>query len=262
MIYIISVNYNQNSYLRGFIDSLPKSDNFKFIIVNNGSQRWDSNSHRIVSIDSKNNGYLSGLKTGFNYLMERFSPNNNDIVILSNPDVILSDNFFENILNIPSFKNSCYLIAPSIINLKSGMDQNPNMLYSMSRFKYIISSIEMSNYLSFLIIRKIKHFLKDFSKPKSVNHSKKICDIFAPHGSFMITSVLSIKQSNMLDHPIFLWGEEVCISDSLRKAGGQIKYYPSIMVYHNEHSSTSTIPSRLSYQIWKKSFAIYKSYLR
>jgi len=262
MIYFICVNYNQNSYLRDFIDSFPESDDFKCIIVNNGSQKWTSDCSQIVSIDSKNHGYLSGLQAGFNCLIERFLPNNNDIVILSNPDVILSDDFFENILNISHFKNSCFLIAPSIINLKNGMDQNPNMLHGMSRLKYIVTSIEMSNYLSFVTIRKIKYYLKSFSRSAPVNNSKEICNIFAPHGSFMITSVLSIKQSNMLDHPIFLWGEEVCISYSLRKVGGRVKYYPSILVYHNEHSSTSTISSRLSYQIWKKSFAIYKFYLR
>ena len=264
--YIITVCYNQESFLREFIDNLNLINlKYEMVVVNNGKPLIHVKSNADVNIiDVENEGYLAGLKSGFSCLEKKVTLHPNDVIVLCNPDIELSAGFNEAFSLVqPSLLNAVWLLAPSISVPSSNKNLNPNMKRGLSDFHYYYLCAEMSTFFNFLVFRWCKKIIKvligEFLYKKKFTRS---AEIFAPHGSCMITNANSIRVTQMLDFPIFLWGEEVCISYAIRSKDGTIIFVPQIKVIHKEHTSTSLMSSYQSYKIWKKSFSIYKNFLR
>jgi len=264
--YIVTVCYNQEVYLREFINNLNLINiEYHMVVVNNGKRLTHvENNNNLNIITVENEGYLAGLKAGFLYLENKVKLHDNDVIVLCNPDIEFASGFDDAFsLFQPSLINDVWLLAPSIRVPSSNNELNPNMKRGLSNFHYYYLSAEMLNFFNFVVFRWFKNVIKILAgkllNKKELTSSE---EIFAPHGSCMITNANSIRVTQMLDFPIFLWGEEVCISHAIRTNDGIIIFVPDIKVIHKEHTSTSLISSYKSYRIWKKSFSIYKYFLR
>lgn len=255
-IWLITVNYNQESFIYNLSSCVAYLE-FVHLIVTDNSATIDTTKihckHTYIN-PQKNGGYLSGLNRG----LKEIDLGNDDIVILCNPDIEFSEGFFCELLNF-KFSSDFDLIAPKIISKISGKNQNPNMLKRPSLLHRIVSDIEFGSYVGFLSVGLLKLFAKKALPSKRV--LKDSGYIFLPHGSIMIFKSTFFRLKRTFDYDIFLWGEEAVISYEVRLRGGRIFYEPSLIVFHEPHTSTSKVINRNRFEIWKNSYKTYRKTL-
>ena len=61
--------------------------------------------------------------------------------------------------------------------------------------------------------------------------------IYAPHGACVIFSKRFFSEGGSLDLPVFLFGEEICIAEAVRRLGLSVIYNPKLVLTHHEHQS-------------------------
>lgn len=274
-VFFLIVNYNQYDDCIQYIKDINLTFNdcssfsTSVYVCDNSVDANRRQDIRDVIIDGDvfsfdNAGYISGLQAA--YAKAGVDTRAADsIVILSNPDIRLPKDFSQSLsrLNVTS---SCGLCGPSIIC--DGLHQNPNKKKRPRRLWFVIQRLEFSNFLFFVCIRFLKLVLKKVlsfaPKPTKENLQSDLQameEVYLLHGSFMITTSENIALTDCLNEDIFLWGEEALIRHSFIKHGLPIQYAPSVVVFHNEHTSTRLIASKEKYQIWKDSYDKYKRIL-
>src|SRR5262249_2176510 len=67
--------------------------------------------------------------------------------------------------------------------------------------------------------------------------------IYAPHGSFIAFRRTYFERGGSLNHPVFLFGEEIFVAETARRLGLTISYDRRLEVIHREHKSTGYFPS-------------------
>lgn len=255
MIKVITVNYKQEKYIEKLVDSLD--DDVELYIVDNSGELLNKRYAKTTILDpTKNIGYLKGLAFG----TKMIDIKDDDFIIWTNPDITFDERFFEILKKNPG--NDYDMLAPSIIN-SDGQDQNPNMVTQASWLRIAIYDLEYSSYVAFAAIRALRNFLKFFigNKIKKSNVIKRK-KIFLGHGACMIFNGIFFSFSHDFDYDIFTWGEEAIIAYEVRRRGGKVIYEPSLTVYHEEGSITSSIPNRQKYITTSKSYKIYRQFLR
>ncbi len=85
------------------------------------------------------------------------------------------------------------------------------------------------------------------NKPSSiVSHSADYATlkkIYAGHGSFIVLAKNFVNIDSSIEYPVFLFGEEIYIAEKSAEHNLDIIYTPQLIVYDNEHSSTSQMKS-------------------
>ena len=260
MIHIVTVNYNQESYLNKIKNVVNSHNYISLTVVDNSKNLIDKTNSNYIThiIPEENIGYLAGLSLG----LKKVSIAAKDIVILCNPDIYFNDKFFNDLYKLKDF-NKFDLIAPSIIDT-TNCNQNPNRTKKCTLIELILYDIEFFNYISFVMVRKMKYFIKISSKvfkKKDTDLKKEPIEIFLPHGSCMIFKGAFFDNYPFFDYSVFLWGEEAIIADSVRKKGGKVIFNSNLVVKHIENSVTKKIPEFQKYKIWKKSYKVYRELL-
>jgi GT2 family glycosyltransferase len=70
------------------------------------------------------------------------------------------------------------------------------------------------------------------------------CDIYAPHGSFVVLSREFFDRGGRIDYGAFLFGEEIHIAEQARSLALRVRYRPELRVFHEEHASVGHYQSR------------------
>jgi len=258
----------QEAYLDNMLLSISNVFSMKFnitiVIVDNSnsintvaffeSQRKLSKQIKIKIFKNDNTGYLKGLSTG----ARQVPSSNTDFVFLCNPDLEFQKCDWLGILS--GYQASRVLLAPQIITL-SGKKQNPNRVKSFSKFEIFVQDISSWCYGTYKLITNARRILKKIPSrltiiPKRTGKQ----EIWLPHGSCIIVDFKTLKDSNFFYENIFLWGEEVIISEKSRRQGASVLFEPSLKVLHNEHSSTGNIIAKRKFEIWRESYAIVRLY--
>lgn len=254
MIYIITVNYNQNKYIEWLIDNLDK-DISRLVVVDNSEKISNFNCYKYIK--TSNVGYLKGLIMGVNSI----DLNRGEKIVLCNPDIEISN---ETIKYIECYDMNKYdLIAPDIRTKSGDIKQNPNMSKKPNILRKTLFRVEFFSfpiYYTLYIIKSVLRNIKQFKAKKIINNDK-VHEIFLPHGSFMIFKSDFFMDIDNSYENIFLWGEEAIFAAKVREAGGKVLYEPKIKVIHDEHSSTKNVSVKERYITWKKSYNKYKKYL-
>ena len=63
--------------------------------------------------------------------------------------------------------------------------------------------------------------------------------MYAPHGAFIIFTNNYLRSIAKINYPRFLFGEEVFVAEESRLNSLKITYEPNLIIYDNEHGSTS-----------------------
>lgn len=72
--------------------------------------------------------------------------------------------------------------------------------------------------------------------------------VYAPHGALMVLSREFFRRGGSLEHPPFLFGEEITIAEEALRVSLPVIYSPSIAVIHEQHASVSRLPSRVHHE--------------
>lgn len=220
--------------------------NLDIVIVNNFIRNnvWPCDfladpSVRLDVINAEqNNGYFGGVELVQDLLAERKAY---DYLIYSNPDLVVSLNFFESLRQVICAE-SVSVIAPRIVDARNNVDQNPMYINEPSKLKFYFLRRIFSNQISFVLydlISQAKGYATTFLKWRG---PVSPAEIFAPHGALIIFCNQFFFES-LPRHFCFLYGEELLIAKESQKQDLTIVYDNSVEVHHRPHTTLNKVPS-------------------
>ena len=265
----VTVNFNNSGETIKFIESVSKFASadlyFEIVIVDNLSEKSDLNllQEYVYSCDlsvnlivsDENLGYFGGLNCGLS-----FSDNSAfDYVLVGNNDVVFRDDFIE-VLSASYFDDDIMVVSPDIVN-NSGVHENPQLENRASLAMKLAFKAYFSAYFMSILVFNLSKILKKLRLRKAFHQPISSRVIYQGSGAFYILTKSFFKYYNLLDDRVFLWGEERLLANQVVERNAKTYYFSDLVVYHNESSSTSKLPSRRSWQINQKSYSIYKNYM-
>jgi len=268
-IKLVTVNFNNYRETIKFLKSVHESyeffDNIEVIVVDNASEESDLSSLReyilacpsyvSLVVSEKNLGYFGGLNIGLS-----FSDNSNfDYVLIGNNDVVFRDDFFK-VLSESVFSNDVMVVSPDIIN-NSGVHENPQLQNRAGIVMKLAFSAYFSFYFMSILIFNLSRILKKIKIRRVLRESLSSRDIYQGSGAFYILTKRFFKYYNLLDDRVFLWGEERLLANQVLERCSKTYYFQNLVMFHNESSSTSKLPSLTTWRINKTSYSIYKKYM-
>jgi GT2 family glycosyltransferase len=190
-------------------------------------------------IKNDNIGYFPAFKKGFDSLA--FEGNDFDFVIVSNVDLSVQVDFFNNLIS-ESMGSDVGVLAPNIVSLLSGSSMNPKIIKRPAKSELYKLKRIFSNHLLFNLYSKLSYIKAKF-KSKDV---KEIAykDFYAAHGCFMIFTRGYFKNNATINYPRFLFCEELFVAEQVRLNSLKMKYSSRLVINDREHGATSQINSK------------------
>jgi GT2 family glycosyltransferase len=186
-------------------------------------------------ITNSNVGYFGAVN--FAISQEKLIPANYEFTVISNVDIQVGSDFFENLLKGQTPDNTG-MIAPSILSKLEHMDKNPGIVSRPSKNKMAFYQFLYSNSWFYRLFLKIRKFRMKISMPDTGREPKII---YAAHGSVIIFCKAYFALDGNLKYPVFLFGEEIFLAEEMRKRNLLTIYLPSIRVFDDEHINTSKL---------------------
>lgn len=191
---------------------------------------------------------------------EKIDPKKYDYVILSNVDLVVSENFFEE-LELISKDHNVGVIAPAIISIDTGADSNPKILRRPSKTRIQLMIIITYFYPLFFLYMKFRNctylFAKKFISKESCPTNKNGITMYAPHGAIVIFSNTYFTSGGSINYPMFLFGEEGFIGEECKKNNLLIKHCTQLKVWDKMHGSTSFLAFRFLSRQHRISYQYY-----
>lgn len=241
-ILVVCVNYNSYAELEQYLESIEQSAKIaesitvEVVVADNSTivREFDTDKYKFISVKFQkldNIGYLVGAQYIINTTSNILDY---DYVAISNVDITMKENFFVE-LTTSSIEKDVAWIAPQIYSSDENRDRNPKvlsryskkklqLLYYMYRYPFLFYAYTLTAY-----------------KRKKLQPKYPAMDIYAGHGSFMLLTRSFFESYKEIHYPIFLFGEELFLAEEILKAAKKVRYVPSLVIYDNEHVSTSTL---------------------
>ncbi len=257
----IILNYNDASTTKKLVNKLFCCSCIEYIILIDNKSTDDSysklqyeykHSKKVTVIQSdKNGGYSYGNNFGINfYLNNNFT---SDFVVISNPDICISEENLKQLLQIAKSDKNIGALAP-MMNIK---DQN---IYKISAWKqpgYFYDSLSsvpvFRRYAQKLVCYKQNYFDKD-------NVSVDVLP-----GSFLMMPKKILQEGIRFDDRFFLFCEERIFCEKIRKLNYKVILATKIQYDHFEsvsikkNFSKETARQTLLNNSKKKYYEFYKS---
>lgn len=173
-----------------------------------------------------NPGYFGAVKK----LMQEVDVSGYDYAIVSNVDLTMAENFFEQLAAYDCPEDTGW-IAPRIWSQLEGRDRNPARTERPSRRKMQI----LKSFYQYPLLDTIYH--RTVYRRKKYNGQAAAGTIYAGHGSLIILTKQYLQKCGKIDYPMFLFCEELFLAENCRQKGLTVRYEPSIQVYDKEHVS-------------------------
>lgn len=237
---LICVTYHSDKELQAFLES-----------VRCAAERVKD--QMVVDIEvadngKDNKGYLGGALPIYNE-----HANGYDFVSISNVDLLLEPDFFEQLLTIDT--QNIGWIAPDIYTDKINRHENPYMLSRPTKRNFFIWNIIYSS----TWIYRIYHSLYLLKNKQSKVYPA--CDIYAGHGSFMLFTKSFVQMYSDMHYPTFMYGEEIYMAELVRIAQQKVHYFPTLRIANSGNISTGLINQALKSKWSEESLcAIYKQF--
>lgn len=249
-VLIVCVNYNSYEELKNYLLSINNSasatqgrNQVDVIVADNSikKQNLELNCFSHISVKLirlENSGYLGGAQRIINDVENIYQY---DYVAISNVDIELSSNFFENLLKYQLDKDIAW-IATRIWSKAEERDRNPKIISRPSKRRLqIVNLMYRFPILDYL-------YTKTLYKRKAMYMPSPEMDIFAGHGSFMMLTRHFFEHYKKIEYPIFLFGEEIYLGELIRLSGMRVRYVPSLEVIDMEHASTGKMKKAFYYK--------------
>ncbi len=189
----------------------------------------------------ENYGFYGGAYRALeNYLASAPLP---EWVVVSNTDLAIRDvEFFSKLATIDSLGNS--IIAPRIVSVASGEDLNPYMPLRLSQARAAFIRTVFRYYPVSIAYQFLHHLKELLRNSRAADNERSQRSIYAAHGSAIVLGKKFFEQGCDINHPCFLYGEEVYIAEQCRRKEITIHYEPALEIYHKEHATTGWLKSR------------------
>lgn len=174
----------------------------------------------VVCFADDNVGYGKGNNIGFNVEMELFS---NEYVIFSNNDLLLDKDLDVDLLLKPFDDDRIAIVGPSVLDITRVEHQNP--------YKYI-------SFWQYTVVN-FYHMLSDklfFFFESNIDYDGRSKECYWVSGCFMVVRSRDFRRVGGFDERVFLYGEEVILSERLLRIGKTCYFNNNVEIVHN-HSS-------------------------
>lgn len=242
-ILLTCVNYNSYTELKTYLQSLDKAVKkskvqLDVIVADNSSkpEELDTSYYKNIYVqrDLWNNlGYLGGAMAS---IEKKHNISEYDYICISNVDIVIDSDFFS-LLEKKNYDSNVMWIATSILSREESRDRNPKIMkrYTKKNLQKLLF-LHRNPFIFWL-------YCNTLYKRKKIQKKHEPCTIYAGHGSFMLFRTNLIEGLSE-KYPIFLFGEEIYFAEEIRRRGGTVYYDPSLIVYDDEHVSTSQMPKK------------------
>ena len=239
---LICVTYHSDTELHNFVESVHRAaERVK------GQLQVDI---EIANNGKENLGYLGGALPIYNAKAKDY-----DYVSISNVDLALAPDFFEQLLKIDD--KGIGWIATDIYTEKINRHENPCMLSRPTQRNFRIWNIIYSS----TWIYRLYHALYILKSHKTKKYPS--CEIYAGHGSFMLFTKAFVDKNPEIHFPGFMYGEEIYLAELVRHAGLTVQYEPILHIDNIGNINTGTMKQSLKSRWSKESLgAIYKTFFR
>ena len=228
---IIIVSYNVCSYLRQCLQSIIKSNRFgeyEIIIIDNYSHddscRMVENEYPEIKLikNKENFGFSKAVNIGIDN-------SNGEFICVLNPDTLVSDNTFHELLDYLKKNQNTGCIGPKILN-PDGSLQLPCKRSFPNPLSAFFKLIGLSK-----IFPKSKYFGK---YNLTFLDENKIHNVDAISGSFMLFPKLIVDKIGAFDESFFMYGEDLDFCHRIKQLGYAIIYYPATSIIHYKGESS------------------------
>lgn len=228
---VVVLNYNDWATTKRFVNHVAKLDVDSIIIVDNCSkddsvkQLTPLESDKIKLLVSKNNGgYSAGNNIGLKYLIEHEKV---DYVIVSNPDIIFSQEFISN-------GAKCLLRDDDLVSV-TGVMKYPSGAFDKHPYLRFINFYQ--TILEFIIPISIL-FFRPFRKSKyEIDRNVELQYVDSLPGCLFMIKADFIKKIGFFDEGTFLYYEEAILGRQIQKNEKKCGIMPSIDYIH-DHAKT------------------------
>jgi hypothetical protein len=242
-VHFIAVNYRGSSALPTYLQSLLSQDcaSWRMTVIDNSADPREteqlsrfarvSESVRVVPAP-RNLGYLGAA----GWLMSQPGPAPAEWTVLSNMDIRLSDSTF--VSGLLGVGDGAPVLAPSIVSMPGGWPQNPYLVTrpsvrAMRRRKLMLSNPIVGQAAGLAAETKLR-----FRKRDDACADLRRRPVYAPHGSVIPFHRRYFTDGGDLEHPVFLFNEELTIAEKCRRLGFTVMFEPSLRVVHDRHQTT------------------------
>lgn len=244
-ILISCVNYHNAQEVVDYINHLKHQTIYKDIdiVVTDNSENKDEFDFLGNHLDEDiqlynpqlNLGYIHGINYGLHqYLLNHSMP---EWVIISNTDISYQDNrFYENLLIYYPNGYDC-IVAPCIYSMENHHYQNPLVINRYTKVKMF----SLTYVFKFIFIERCFDVFNNIKNKFQVRRNSLLPnqEIYSGHGACLIINKRYFDKGGNLDYGSFLFGEELFISEQVRKLGGKVYFDNRLKVNHHEHASIS-----------------------
>lgn len=261
-----TVNYLDYVATRKYIDSFLslKLKNTLLLVVDNLSNTEDSNKlkHEYIGNSNvffkcfkENLGYFGAAIKGFEQFVLSEKITEIDYFCISNNDMYFENgNDWEATLNkMSDLYPSLGCIAPRIISTLDHRNQNPFHINRPHKSYYLKFKLVFLNYFVASFVYSFRGLINTVRKKKTSNTlPNKMSKIYAAQGAFFIFSKNWLESVFLFDEVPFLYAEEISVAEHCRSKNLDIIYVPSLVVYHDEHSTTGVEMTKFKYKHIRK----------
>ncbi|MFD4422564.1 glycosyltransferase family 2 protein [Agromyces sp. NPDC058484] len=242
---VIAVSYFGANDAKKLLRSLQSQTmgDWEFVLVENSVDATQRTSLQTIGGDDprvrvltpdENLGYLGAAR-----FAREHSQGTAEWTVIANVDIELPDS--DSLLRLSEFSEAgVAVVAPGIISSRSGRDQNPFLVHRPTAQQMRRRAARMRTPAQAQLTA-VASKLKRMALPSSATQAAG--RIYAPHGSFMAIAREYFENGGTLEHPIFLFAEELTLAERVRALGMTVAYLPSIQVSHVEHGQMGVIRS-------------------
>lgn len=240
-IAIYCVNYNSYDSLKDYLASIDiaagltqEKTTLSVFVADNTIPCLDvAFSPRNFTLQVLSTGENKGYFGAVHFLMEKISPDDFDYTIISNVDVLLTEDFFTRLFDLRPDRFVGW-IAPQIHSRLEQRDRNPKIMQRYSKRKLQV----LKALFHFPLLYNL--YTHTFYKSKKLIHHEP-GDIYAGHGSFIILTQNYFQRCGIINYPVFLFCEEIYLGEQCHLHQLKVVYEPTVSVIDTEHASTGTI---------------------
>ena len=244
---IVILNYNDLETTKNMLNNIKDYKSLDLILVVDNKSKDNSyqelkklENAKIKVIETENNlGYAYGNNYGLEYLKDK----NIDNVIISNPDIEVSENVIIKLIKDLD-KDDVTLVAPII--LENGKESKG---WKLPHFKEdLISNINYFHKYS----NKLLSYKEDY-------YNQELVKVEVVHGCFFAINYNKFNEINFFDSKTFLYYEENILGSKLKNNNLNSYIDTSIKVKHNLSVSVDkSFNSLKKYKILKSSQIYYE----
>ena len=184
----------------------------------------------------ENIGYLNALL----YSLDEISIFNYKYIILSNTDITYeTSNFYEQLIN-KEYDENIGCIAPDVYSTLTNSHSNPHYKDRLSKKRLQRSAYIFSHPVLVPIYMKLSEVKAKKNKEKKMDS----CYVYCAHGCFMILTSKFASKLKGKRYAVKMYCEEGWIAGNLRNNGMKCFYDSSLIISHNEHTTTDKLGRR------------------